>query len=80
LELAVAIQFNKQELPWMTNWQHWGKGEYVSGLEPGSHPPIGQSKARENETLIFIAPGERIQYNLSFQAIQGNQNIQTIFH
>jgi hypothetical protein len=80
LELAVAIQFNKQELPWMTNWQHWGKGEYVTGLEPGSHPPIGQSKARENETLVFIAPGERIQYTLSFQAIQGNQNIQTIFH
>lgn len=80
LELAVAIQFNKQELPWMTNWQHWGKGEYVTGLEPGSHPPIGQSKARENETLIFIAPGERIQYNLSFQAIQGNKNIDKIFH
>ena len=80
LELAVAIQFDKKELPWMTNWQHWGKGEYVTGLEPGSHPPIGQSKARENETLIFIAPGERIQYNLSFQAIQGNENIDKIFH
>ena len=80
LELAVAIQFNKNELPWMTNWQHWGKGEYVTGLEPGSHPPIGQSNARENETLIFIAPGERIQYNLSFQAIQGNQNINKTFH
>ena len=80
LELAVAIQFNKQELPWMTNWQHWGKGEYVTGLEPGSHPPIGQSKARENGTLIFIAPGERIQYNLSFQAIQGNENIAKTFH
>jgi len=80
LELAVAIQFNKQELPWMTNWQHWGKGEYVTGLEPGSHPPIGQSKARENETLIFIAPGKRIQYNLSFKAIQGNENISTIFY
>ena len=80
LELAVAIQFNKKELPWMTNWQHWGKGEYVTGLEPGSHPPIGQSKARENETLIFIAPGERIQYNLSFHAVQGNENINTLFH
>ena len=80
LELAVALQFNKKELPWMTNWQHWGKGEYVTGLEPGSHPPIGQSKARENETLIFISPDERIQYNLSFQAIQGNQNILSIFN
>ncbi|MFM2232869.1 MAG: hypothetical protein RJB31_1570, partial [Bacteroidota bacterium] len=55
-------------------------GEYVTGLEPGSHPPIGQSKAREKETLIFIKPGEPIQYNLSFQAIQGNQNINKTFH
>ncbi len=80
IELAVALEFNKQELPWMTNWQHWGKGEYVTGIEPGTHPPIGQSKARENQTLIFIAPGHRVQYNLSFKAIHGNENIKQILH
>lgn len=78
IELAVALRFNKAALPWMTNWQHWGKGEYVTGLEPGTHPPIGQAKARENRTLIFIAPGDSLHYELSFEAIQGNHNINTI--
>jgi hypothetical protein len=80
IELAVAVKFKKQSLPWMTNWQHWGKGEYVTGIEPGTHPPIGQSKARENQTLIFIEPGSSVQYELSFQAIHGNENIKTILH
>ena len=51
INLAVAIRFNKKELPWFTNWQHWGKGEYVTGLEPGTHPPIGQAKARAQNEL-----------------------------
>jgi hypothetical protein len=80
IELAVALKFNKQALPWMTNWQHWGKGEYVTGLEPGTHPPIGQAKARANRTLIFIAPGDSLQYELSFHAIQGNDNIKKILY
>ena len=65
LGFGIALKFSKKELPWLTNWQHWGKGEYVTGIEPGSHPPIGQSKARENNTLIFIEPGEKINYNLT---------------
>jgi hypothetical protein len=52
----------------------------VTGLEPGTHPPIGQSKARENQTLIFIAPGDSVQYDLSFQAISGNENIKKILY
>ncbi len=79
LELAVALQFNKAQLPCLTNWQHFGKGEYVTGIEPGSHYPIGQSKARENGSLIFIAPGEMVQYDLSLHAILGNKAIQKIF-
>lgn len=79
LELAVAMHFNKAQLPCLTNWQHFGKGEYVTGIEPGSHYPIGQSKARENGTLIFIAPGESVQYDLSIQAIRGSTAIEKIF-
>jgi hypothetical protein len=24
-------------MPWLINWQHWGKGEYVTALEPGTN-------------------------------------------
>ena len=62
IPLKVKLQFKKEQLPWLTNWQHWGKNEYVIGLEPGTHPPIGQSSARQDQTLLFIRPGETLVY------------------
>lgn len=64
LGLEMRLTFQKEQLPWLTNWQHWGKGEYVMGFEPGTHPPIGQAKARAENTLIMLAPGESRAYNL----------------
>ena len=69
LEVAMIMRFRKDQLPWLTNWQHWGDGEYVTGLEPGTHPPIGQSKAREQKTLINLAPGEKRTYYLEIEIL-----------
>ncbi len=70
LGFALRLSFLKEQLPWLTNWQHWGKGEYVAGLEPGTHPPLGQQHTRENGTLIQLAPGESRNYNLQVDIIQ----------
>ncbi len=80
LGLALSIEFNKNQLPWLTNWQHWGKGEYVTGLEPGTHPPIGQAKAREQGTLIELEPGESRTYNLSLEVMQNAEAIRTFLN
>lgn len=64
LPLALSLRFKKTQLPVLTNWQHWGKGEYVMGLEPGTHPPTGQAKARREGTLITLQPGEARHYEL----------------
>ncbi|ULQ54058.1 aldose 1-epimerase family protein [Flavihumibacter fluvii] len=64
LGITLTLHFSKAQLPWLTNWQHWGEGEYVTGIEPGTHPPIGQSAARARNTLIFLAPGETKTYEL----------------
>ena len=69
LGFAVALRFAKKQLPWFTNWQHWGYGEYVTGLEPGTNPPIGQAKARANNQLIFLAPGETRMYDLEIEVL-----------
>lgn len=69
LGFAVALRFPKAQLPWLTNWQHWGKGEYVTGLEPGTNPPIGQAAARAQQTLIELAPGEKRSYTLEIEII-----------
>jgi hypothetical protein len=62
-------------MPWLTNWQHWSRGEYVTGIEPGTHPPSGQSKARADGSLIFIAPGETKQYDLQIEILNNPKQI-----
>ena len=74
--IALSLRFLKKQLPWLTNWQHWGKGEYVTGLEPGTHPPIGQSQARTQQTLINLEPGEVRKYSLEIEVLQGMDKIQ----
>jgi hypothetical protein len=76
LGFAVVLRFPKAQLPWLTNWQHWGPGEYVTGLEPGTNPPIGQAKAREQNQLILLAPGESRRYTLEIEVITQEDRIQ----
>ena len=75
LGLAVALRFQKNQLPWLTNWQHWGRGEYVTGLEPCTNPPIGQALAREQNSLIQLAPDESRIYNLELEVLDDNTRI-----
>lgn len=62
--LELKLVFSKSQLPWLTNWQHWGKSEYVTALEPCTNPPIGQAAARDNDSLIQIEPGESKTYEV----------------
>ena len=76
LGIALKMQFHKAQLPCLTNWQHWGRGEYVTALEPGTHFPVGQARAREEGTLIQLEPGERRQYALSFEILKQQTDIE----
>ena len=78
LGLAVALRFPKKQLPWLTNWQHWSKGEYVTGMEPGTNPPIGQKTAREQQSLIFMEPGESRIYNLEIEVLTDEESIRKL--
>jgi hypothetical protein len=69
LGIALTIEFNKEQLPWLTNWQHWGPGEYVVGLEPGTHPPVGQSQTRNDGSLILLKPKERREYDVTIRIL-----------
>lgn len=73
LRLALKISFSKAKMPWLINWQHWGKNEYVTALEPATHPPIGQAVARENGTLILLEPGESRTYDLRLEVLTGKE-------
>lgn len=75
LGFAVSMRFQKAQLPWLTNWQHWGKGEYVTGIEPGTNPPIGQALARERNELLFLKPGESRSYDLEINVLTKSVDI-----
>ena len=72
--LALALKFKKRDLPVVTNWQHWGMGEYVCALEPGTNPPIGQSGARKAGKLRHLAPGKSKTYELEITTASGRSN------
>lgn len=78
LGIALAIRFKKEQLPWLTNWQHWGKGEYVTGIEPGTNRVIGQAKARQQGELNFIQPGETKHYDLEIEITEDLEIIKAL--
>jgi len=67
LGIGLEIRFRKEQLPKLINWQHWGKGEYVTALEPATNLTIGQSHARNDGTLIILGEGERREYALTLR-------------
>jgi hypothetical protein len=75
LGLALVMKYKKKQLPWLSNWQHWGPGEYGTALEPGTNPPIGQGKAREQKKLIHIASGASRTYDLDMTVLTDKQQI-----
>ena len=73
--IALVMKYKKQQLPCLTNWQHWGPGEYVCALEPGTNPPIGQNKAKEMGKLIYLEPSESKIYDLKMEVLTKTEQI-----
>lgn len=71
LGVGLSISFSKKQMPWLINWQHWGKNEYVTALEPATNPPIGQAAARKDGTLILLEPGESRTYEIKLEVLLG---------
>ena len=59
----------------LTNWQNWGHGEYTTALEPGTNPPIGRTKAKEQGDLIMLETGQSRNYELEFSIISGSEQV-----
>lgn len=69
LGLEAKLRFSKEQMPWLLNWQHFGKNEYVVGMEPSTHILTGRSAAQKNGTIIMLQPEEKKMYNLEFEVI-----------
>ena len=75
LGCAITMKYKKKQLPCLTNWQHWGPGEYVTALEPGTNFPVGQSVARKNKNLMYLGAGQSKTYDLEIKVLADEKQI-----
>lgn len=73
--IGLWIRFNKDNLPYLTQWKQMGMGEYVCGLEPCNNMGQGRKIEREKGRLRFIEPQEKIDYRLEFNILESNEAI-----
>ena len=56
--LKLNMSYSKENLDNFVQWQMFGKGEYVMGLEPCNASIDGYDAAKDDDTLKVIAPGQ----------------------
>ncbi len=76
LGLAVGIVYNKKQMPYLTNWQHWGAGEYVNGLEPCTHPPMAPDGDDDLREPIRLGAGTSRRYDMEIKVMSEASDIE----
>ena len=69
INAGVIFTYNKNELPYFTQWKMMGKKDYALGLEPGNCTPDGRDVLRKNGTLKFLEPDETATSGVTFKFV-----------
>ena len=69
IDRGVVMSYDKNALPYFTEWKMMGKRDYVLGLEPGNCTPDGRDVMRKNGTLQFIDAGESKTTGVKFEFV-----------
>ena len=62
--LVVELTWSTQNLPRLVQWKMPGAGIHVLGVEPANCYVAGRAKEREQGTLVMLAPGESLDFEL----------------
>jgi galactose mutarotase-like enzyme len=62
--ITLAINFNINQLPLLTQWKMMGQGDYVLGLEPCNVPTWNRVVLRDKKLLPYLTPGESVTNNI----------------
>jgi hypothetical protein len=63
-QVSLGVRFQKATLPNLVQWKMMGQGAYVLGLEPANCRVGGRSQERARDTLQFLEPGERREFDV----------------
>ena len=75
LQLGLYWKFPKAEIPIVNQWQHFYKGTYVTGVEPGNASMLGRAWNRKHGYLQHIQPGEVRHFHLEIGVLDGAEEI-----
>jgi hypothetical protein len=67
--LGMMLRFNKNEVPYLTEWKMMKRGFYVLGLEPGTALPLGRGVLREMKKLPFLEGQKSHTITIDFEVL-----------
>ncbi len=73
LRLTAYMDIDARTLPFLTHWKMMGFADYVLGIEPGNCLSEGRVKARQQNRLVMLGPGQTHQFNLEFGIINSGE-------
>lgn len=72
LDLGVYLECNKEQLDCFCEWMNLASADYAVGLEPGKNGPDGRKKALEEDSIVWIEPGQIHRTSLEFGILSGS--------
>jgi hypothetical protein len=75
LGLGLYWTFPLAEMPLVSQWQHFIRGTYVTGVEPGNASMLGRAWNREHGYLQHIESGEVREFHLEIGVLDGVEEI-----
>jgi len=78
LTLGVAVRYNTRQFGRCVNWQHWGRNEFVSALEPANGSVEGRDVDRRRGELDSMKPGARKTYRYRIEVVSDVQGIRSL--
>jgi len=76
--LGIVMRYSKDVLPVLTEWKMARHGFYVVGLEPGTAPPVGRAKLREEGNLPMIDGLEAREVRIDYHILDSGEEIEAI--
>jgi hypothetical protein len=73
--LGFMIEVNRNEFPYMFQWQNYQEGQYAIGIEPSSNHVLGEPFARERGELIWLEHDDERRYTTRFCVLDGAEQI-----
>jgi hypothetical protein len=75
-EFGFLLEWDCQELPYLTQWKNTREGIYVCGVEPGNCIPEGQNAARRTGRLQILEPGQSQSFGCDISVLPDAESVQ----